>query len=152
MTETYTIATDEQLHSEVCRQYGEVVYFLFAKDVGKVKIGTSYRPGKRFGEIQQCSPVPLFYLGCVPGGADEEAKWHREFAWCHSHGEWFNANDTLLCRISSADMLRKFREMPEEDRKDFVFLLREFGLGDIPDSAVATARARRLAEEARCQR
>lgn len=87
------------------------VYFVQAGDA--VKIGMSKDIPKRLRTLRTMSPLPLELLGAVPGGRQEEAELHREWATQRLHGEWFRAAPELLGRI--ADLCRADALAAEEE-------------------------------------
>lgn len=76
------------------------VYFVEAKSVNLIKIGSSLDPDRRFAELQLLSPVPLEIICCTDGGSKREAELHEQFSHLRSHGEWFHATGDLLRFIS----------------------------------------------------
>lgn len=71
------------------------VYFIYATDAEKVKIGYSDSPESRLKTLQIGSPVPLHILVTVKGGANLEKKLHEKFSRSHSHGEWFHMSEDI---------------------------------------------------------
>jgi hypothetical protein len=74
------------------------VYFVRSGDA--VKIGMSKDVPRRLRTLRTMSPLSLELLGVVPGGRDEEAQLHREWASLRLHGEWFRASPELIGRIA----------------------------------------------------
>jgi hypothetical protein len=77
---------------------GAGVYFVQSGNA--VKIGMSGDISKRLRVLRTMSPLPLELLGVIPGGRNEEAALHREWAAQRLHGEWFQATPELLGRIA----------------------------------------------------
>jgi hypothetical protein len=73
------------------------VYFIRSGDA--VKIGMSKDVPGRLRTLRTMSPLPLELLGVIPGGRDEEAQLHRDWAPERLHGEWFKATPDLLGHI-----------------------------------------------------
>lgn len=65
------------------------VYYVFAPDLGLVKIGFAADPKTRFSKIQSDSPVRLVLVGIEDGDETTEAERHRQFAEHRHRGEWF---------------------------------------------------------------
>lgn len=74
------------------------VYFI--KSGNAVKIGMSKDVPGRLRTLRTMSPLPLELLGVIPGGRDEEALLHREWAELRLHGEWFQATPDLIGHIA----------------------------------------------------
>lgn len=73
------------------------VYFVYARQVERVKIGYSGRhPDGRLTTLRNGSPVALERLGFVRGDCHTEADWHYRFKDVHFFGEWFDATPELL--------------------------------------------------------
>jgi hypothetical protein len=73
------------------------IYFLKPKKrPGPIKVGCSALPQSRLEIFMAWSPFPLEIIGKVPGTLKDEGFFHRCFADCHSHGEWFRATPRLL--------------------------------------------------------
>lgn len=65
------------------------VYFITAREVGKVKIGCAYDPFVRLEKLQTSSPVDLTLEAILRGAYREEKEFHRRFAEHRVRGEWF---------------------------------------------------------------
>tara|TARA_Y100000310_G_C20638556_1_gene792570 strand:+ start:1033 stop:1560 length:528 start_codon:yes stop_codon:yes gene_type:complete len=66
------------------------VYCIGEARGGVVKIGfTAGDPAVRLTALQTGSPRPLRILGLMPGGLQDEARLHAEFANLAVSGEWF---------------------------------------------------------------
>lgn len=74
------------------------VYFIRSGEA--VKIGMSKDVPGRFRALRTMSPLPLELLGVIPGGRDEEAQLHRQWAGQRLHGEWFKATPELIGHIA----------------------------------------------------
>jgi hypothetical protein len=66
-----------------------VIYFITARDIGRVKIGYSAAPHKRFSKVQSDSPVPLKLERVCAGCESAEARLHMLFSEHRLGGEWF---------------------------------------------------------------
>jgi tRNA isopentenyl-2-thiomethyl-A-37 hydroxylase MiaE len=66
-----------------------MIYFVTAREVGRVKIGYAKEPQARFVSIQTHSPVTLVLERVCEGNAEEEARLHERFAADRVRGEWF---------------------------------------------------------------
>lgn len=68
----------------------EVVYFIHAPEVRRVKIGYSTDVEKRLIGLQTSSPCALRLIKIIPGGKDLEQRLHYRFRAHHVDGEWFD--------------------------------------------------------------
>lgn len=66
-----------------------MIYFVTARDVGRVKIGFSENPRARFSKICSDSPLKLALERVCEGDECAEAALHHMFRQFHVHGEWF---------------------------------------------------------------
>ena len=66
-----------------------MIYFITARDIGRVKIGHAKDPKRRFINLQIGSPVPLALERVCAGGESEEARLHMRFSEHRHAGEWF---------------------------------------------------------------
>ena len=66
------------------------VYFVTAREVGRVKIGYAQNPQARVVSVQTHSPVPLRLERTCDGGKAEEEALHERFAAHRVRGEWFD--------------------------------------------------------------
>jgi hypothetical protein len=75
----------------------------FVRYGSQIKIGRALNPAKRFYALKGGSPVPLKFLGCMPGGKDEEEALHRQFAdqRRRKRPEWFTSTPELLAFIKA---------------------------------------------------
>lgn len=76
---------------------GERVYFVECQETGRIKIGQSVDPPRRFYDLRCASPTELELMGMVEGVS--EVALHEEFGADHHHGEWFEPSDELHARI-----------------------------------------------------
>jgi hypothetical protein len=84
-------------HERRVPQPEEVVYFIRAGDA--IKIGRTANLAGRLRSLATASAVPLELLASMPGGRDLEAWLHRQWRHLHLRGEWFRADEALLCYI-----------------------------------------------------
>jgi hypothetical protein len=82
-----------------------IVYYIRRGDL--IKIGTTTNPVSRFKDL-----MPDEILAFEPGGPDDEARRHRQFAWCRitKRGEYFRQTTRLLGHIEA---LRKEHGDPD---------------------------------------
>lgn len=76
-------------------------YVYFLRPVGKcgpVKIGVSRAPQQRLERYSAWSPYRLEIAATIKGGRELEQRFHSQFSFLHSHGEWF-APDERLTRL-----------------------------------------------------
>lgn len=71
------------------------IYFLYAEEVGRVKIGYAQDVARRIGDIQNMSPCELTLLGTVRARYEEEAFAHAHFRGHRLHGEWFTLTNEM---------------------------------------------------------
>lgn len=67
----------------------EYVYFIQCLHTGRVKIGHSVRPRRRFGEINSHSPTQLAMIGTIAGDRQREKEIHGQLMNSQLCGEWF---------------------------------------------------------------
>lgn len=79
---------------------GDVIYFVEAVGLERIKIGMTNRLHSRLVSLQMYCPVRIRLLATLPGGSNEEAALHREFMSANLHGEWFQLNSKLRKFIS----------------------------------------------------
>ena len=64
---------------------------------GRVKIGTSTSPETRLEELHTFCPFKLHILSTIEGSTvKDEKELQKQFAFCHSHNEWFYPDERLL--------------------------------------------------------
>lgn len=66
-----------------------MIYFITAREIGRVKIGYSQEPRTRFMKMRTDSPVPLALERICEGGVSVEHALHDRFAAHRLQGEWF---------------------------------------------------------------
>lgn len=73
-----------------------MIGFIYAIEcAGRVKIGFSMDPEKRFNKVASDAPFPCRLMGYWAGGRDDEDAVHEQFASIRLHGEWFALTDAL---------------------------------------------------------
>jgi DNA polymerase IIIc chi subunit len=72
-----------------------MVYFIYAQNSEKIKIGYTEDITARFANIQTCCPEELSLLVTAEGGEALEQKLHRKFKHLRVHGEWFKSDDAI---------------------------------------------------------
>jgi hypothetical protein len=87
---------------DVPKKVNPVVYFIKAKTLNLIKIGTSRDAVARLSLLQVGSPDRLEIIKTIPGDQSRETALHEKFRHLHSHGEWFRATDELLAFIEGA--------------------------------------------------
>lgn len=80
------------------------VYFIQAKETGRIKIGYAKDVNKRLKNLQTSSADQLDLLAYVKGGRNLEKLLHEKFASCRTRGEWFIAKPELLDFIQQKDL------------------------------------------------
>jgi hypothetical protein len=88
---------EERVEKELARQprpkRAFKTYFILGQLTEKIKIGKSFAPQARLADLQVGSPDVLILLAVIDG--DQERKFHKKFAYAHSHGEWYYSPDIL---------------------------------------------------------
>ena len=78
-----------------------MIYFITARDVGRVKIGYSHRPDSRITNLNTGSPVALTLERVCDGDFETERALHTRFA-AHRHlGEWFVLSDEIEAHMAT---------------------------------------------------
>ncbi|PTQ64492.1 Meiotically Up-regulated Gene 113 (MUG113) protein [Sphingomonas sp. PP-CE-3G-477] len=93
-----------------------MIYFITARDVGRVKIGFSDNPWSRFGKMQSDSPVRLKLERMIEGDVTLEKGFHARFADHRAFGEWFAlAAPIEEFMVTLPKPIRAPRETPVKD-------------------------------------
>lgn len=72
------------------------VYFIRAADTA-IKIGfTANDPRKRLAKVQSDCPIPLEFLGAVPGLCADERALHVRVLAHRIHGDWFRLHNEVF--------------------------------------------------------
>lgn len=66
-----------------------MIYFVTAREIGRVKIGYSENPEARFSKLQSDSPITLALERVMDGEVSDEMALHERFADARLSGEWF---------------------------------------------------------------
>lgn len=82
------------------RKSSGVVYFL--ESAGLIKIGYTKDITTRMQMLVSSSPTAMLLLGTVPGTRKVEQTWHRLFASCRHHNEWFTPSEDMRFAIAQA--------------------------------------------------
>jgi hypothetical protein len=77
------------------------VYFITAREVGRVKIGCAYDPFQRLEKLQQMSPCELVLEAVLKGSHAEERAIHKLFVDERVRGEWFTITDEIEKAIAA---------------------------------------------------
>jgi len=82
-----------------------------------VKIGFSEQIRQRLSHIVSSSPVPVEFVGYMPGGKDLEAHLHDRFASQHFAGEWFVESEQMR-QVFDAILTPRLPELPDRESRD----------------------------------
>lgn len=88
-----------------------MIYFVTAREIGRVKIGFSDEPRSRFGKMRTDSPVPLALERVTEGDVDVERHLHAKFAAFRLNGEWFALSAEIEAYMGT------LTAVPERSRK-----------------------------------
>ena len=80
-----------------------MIYFVTAREVGRVKIGFSENPRARFGKICSDSPFPLALERVCEGDEVAESALHSLFAAHRVQGEWFRICPEIEAHMATMD-------------------------------------------------
>lgn len=81
------------------------VYFIEARDSGRIKIGFSTDPNQRVRGLGTGASEELLVLAVVPGSRATEMRLHNRFLASHSHKEWFHATPDLRAFVEGVRFL-----------------------------------------------
>lgn len=77
-----------------------MIYFITAREIGRVKIGVSKHPHKRLRQLQMgCPPAKLKLEAVCEGDQAFEKELHRIFGPFRRHGEWFDLDASIELAI-----------------------------------------------------
>jgi hypothetical protein len=82
-----------------------------------VKIGFSDHLRKRLSQIVSSSPVPVEFVGHMPGDRELEAHIHSRFQSQHFSGEWFVENEQMR-QMFAAILTPRLPELPKKQHRD----------------------------------
>ena len=72
------------------------IYFIWAKEVNRIKIGVAHKPDKRLQALQTGSPCVLSIEKLVPRQTwQAEMGLHKLYAHLNTYNEWFEGDDEL---------------------------------------------------------
>lgn len=75
--------------------------FVYAiESAGRIKLGFSKDPERRFSKVATDAPFPCELLGFWPGSKADEMAVHKRFEGARVHGEWFTATEALLAFVA----------------------------------------------------
>jgi len=77
----------------------KLVYFIYAPETKRVKIGISNKPEERIKDLQNNSGAELVLLKCLKGGKTLEERLHHRFDNYRQYGEWFKCDDEMTVWI-----------------------------------------------------
>lgn len=78
--------------------------FIYAIECsGRIKLGFSKDPEKRFNKVASDAPFPCQLLGYWPGSRADEIDVQDKFRAGRVHGEWFAATEELLSFIADVN-------------------------------------------------
>lgn len=78
-----------------------MIYFVTAREIGRVKIGFSDEPRGRFIKMRTDSPVPLVLERICDGERADEAALHSLFQADRLSGEWFNLSGVIEAHMGT---------------------------------------------------
>lgn len=78
-----------------------MIYFVTAREVGRVKIGFSENPRARFSKICSDSPFPLALERVCEGDEVEESDLHALFESARLQGEWFRITPEIEAHMAT---------------------------------------------------
>ena len=96
------------------------VYFIHAVRCNRIKIGASADVSRRMYELSTSCPDDLVYLGSVPAKGKQEQKLHKMFYKYRVHGEWFEADQSIIAWIEA----HRSKDTIEINYRNDRFLLR----------------------------
>lgn len=85
-----------------------MIYFMTAREIGRVKIGHAKCPEQRLKTLQCGSPAKLIIEATMDGGQPLEAELHNVFHRSRRHGEWFEITpeiDMAIHFLNSGDAI-----------------------------------------------
>lgn len=90
-----------------------MIYFITAREIGRVKIGISDNPRRRFASMQTGSPVALKLERACGGSLASEKVLHERFSAYRVIGEWFHLSPEIEAHM---DTLAAVEMKPRPER------------------------------------
>lgn len=109
-------------------RHDPIIYYVGARDVRRVKIGTTTDLRRRMERLGAQAIDRLEILATEPGGRAEERQRHVLFARFRRHGEWFEWSPEIQAWVDIV-LLANEREESTAPHERFVSHLAEFSLG-----------------------
>lgn len=78
-----------------------MIYFVTAREIGRVKIGFSDAPRSRFVKMRTDSPVPLELERICDGSMEDERELHQRFQRDRVNREWFTISDEIEAHMAT---------------------------------------------------
>jgi sRNA-binding protein len=107
------------------------VYFITAREIGRVKIGYAADAWRRFNKIQSDSPCEVDLEATVVGSVEDERAFHARFAAHRIRREWFALCPEIEDLIAANRFDRPVRAMwlsrREADEGSVEALVQKFG-------------------------
>jgi len=79
------------------------IYFLFAPEVGRIKIGFTTNFKQRLADLKNTSPCELELLKIVRGNFQTELALHAVFHGSRQMGEWYEVTQKLVDFIAGLE-------------------------------------------------
>jgi hypothetical protein len=76
-----------------------MIYFLTARELGRVKIGYAKDPYQRINQLKTGCPAKCTIEAVIEGDQAFEAELHQMFRKFRTHGEWFELSPALEMAI-----------------------------------------------------
>lgn len=83
-----------------------MIYFVTARESGRVKIGFSLDARKRFSKIKTDSPVELTLERVCEGSVEDEQSLHARFAAHRIAGEWFALSPEIEAHMATLEPVK----------------------------------------------
>lgn len=98
-----------------------MIYFITAREIGRVKIGYSAEPRSRFIKMRTDSPVPLELERICDGTLSDERILHAQFAHWRCEGEWFELSPAIEAHMETLALIgRKARKIEGSPLGDWI--------------------------------
>lgn len=89
-----------------------MIYFITAREVGRVKIGFSEEPRTRFMKMRTDSPMPLALERICEGNMRDERNLHMRFAKDRVNREWFNLSPEIISHMETLPAVVQAKRKP----------------------------------------